>query len=89
MTRFVSNSYGLFLIVVLIYAIMQNSLFVIYIVLIAGAAGLHYIEANRAGLFKRFGKEKPLGFIRIANGLHILANILLAVLAIRELSLII
>ena len=85
MIRFISNSYGLCFILVAVYAILQNSLFVIYIAMIALAAGLHYIEANIASIPNRFKGRAPLGFARIANGLHIIANLLLVGLVIREL----
>lgn len=89
MPRFISNSYGLFFIAVTLYAVMQNSLFVIYIALIALAAGLHYIEARSADIPSRFKGDGALGFEKIANWLHIAANILLAGLVIKELLLII
>lgn len=83
--RFISSSYGLFFCLAVLFAIALNSVFVIYFALIALAAGLHYIEAHRTHLLKRFKEGKPLGFDRAANGLHIAANILLAVLVIKEL----
>ena len=89
MTRFISNSYGLFFVAVILYAVMQNSLFVIYIALVALAAGLHYIESHHADFATRFKGEGSFGFEKIANWLHIVANILLAGLVIRELFLIV
>jgi len=88
MTRFISSSYGIFFAMAAFFALAQNSLFAVYLAIIAFAAGLHYLQSHQADFPKLFKPDRAIDFAPFADRLHIIGNILLAGLIIRELSLI-
>jgi len=89
MSRFISNSYGVFFAMAVFFALAQNSFFAVYLAIIALAAGLHYLQAHSAEFPRLFKPERNINVAPIADKLHIIGNVLLAVLIIRELLLII